>query len=303
MEQSGHFDVIIVGGSFAGLSAAMALGRALRNVLIIDNGRPCNVQTPHAHNLITHDGEAPAAISQKAKDQVLTYPGIQFHQGRAAAGKKTETGFEIETETGKRFQGRKLLFATGLQDLMPPIDGFAACWGISIVHCPYCHGYELRHQPAGILGNGDLGFEFCKMISHWTNKLKLFSNGPSNLSEQQIATLSKHGIPIIEKEIKSFIHKEGWLQQIAFTDGTALPISAVFARAATKQHCEIPVAMGCESNEQGLLKVDDFGRTIISGLFAAGDNSSMFRALSIAIGSGTKAGAFINKELIDETFV
>ncbi len=141
-----HFEVIIVGGSYAGLSAAMSLGRALRSVLVIDSGKPCNQQTPYSHNLITQDGRPPRQIATAAKAQVAQYPTITFYEGLAVSGVKTETGFAITTQTGDAFTAKKVIFATGLKDIMPDLAGFAACWGISILHCPYCHGYEVRKQ-------------------------------------------------------------------------------------------------------------------------------------------------------------
>lgn len=167
MEQK-HFEVIIIGGSYSGLSAAMSLGRSLRQVLVIDSGLPCNRQTPHSHNFITQDGEKPAVISAKAKLQVDIYKTVQFYNGLAVKALKTESGFEIETESGVVFTSRKVLFATGVKDLLPEIEGFAACWGISVLHCPYCHGYEVKNEKTAIIANGEMGFEYAKLISNWT---------------------------------------------------------------------------------------------------------------------------------------
>src|SRR5688500_15844678 len=136
METIQEYDVIIIGGSYAGLSAAMALGRSLRQVLIIDSSKPCNQQTPHSHNFITQDGETPKGIAEKAKAQVLKYDTVKFYNGIATEGTKTENGFEIKTQSGGRFTSKKLLFATGVKDQFPDINGFAECWGISVLHCP-----------------------------------------------------------------------------------------------------------------------------------------------------------------------
>ncbi|MEL6971969.1 MAG: NAD(P)/FAD-dependent oxidoreductase, partial [Bacteroidota bacterium] len=161
MKSNNGFDVIIVGGSYSGLSAAMALGRSLRNILIIDSGLPCNRQTPHSHNFITQDGEQPAAIAEKAKAQVLNYDTIRFLHGKAISGKKTENGFTITTQKEETFTAKKLVFATGVKDIMPDIGGFSACWGISVIHCPYCHGYEVKNEKTGILANGDNELQKC----------------------------------------------------------------------------------------------------------------------------------------------
>ena len=138
-------DVIIVGGSYSGLAAGMALGRALRQVLIIDSGKPCNRQTPYSHNFITQDGKTPEEIATLARQQVEKYDTVTFFNGLATNGAKTENGFEIQTASGETFSAKKLIFATGIKDIMPDIEGYAECWGISVLHCPYCHGYEVRN--------------------------------------------------------------------------------------------------------------------------------------------------------------
>lgn len=302
MEEKNHYEVIIIGGSYAGLSAAMTLGRSLRKVLIIDSGKPCNRQTPHSHNFITHDGEIPASISDKAKDQVMKYETIKFHSGLATEGLKTEKGFEFRTAKGEVFTSKKLLFATGLFDVMPAIKGFAECWGISALHCPYCHGYEVKDQTIGLIGNGDFGFELSRLINHWTKKLTLFTNGKSTLTEEQVQKIKSHNIEIVETEISAFEHTNGNIQNIVFANNSKRQVSAVFSKAAFKQHCEIPQQLGCEMTEHGLIKIDDFNKTTIPGVYAAGDNTYLFRTVSLAVGAGTKAAAFINKELIDEAF-
>ncbi len=195
------FDVIIIGGSYSGLSAAMALGRALRNVLIIDGGLPCNRQTPHSHNFITHDGEKPSVIAQKAKLQVLKYSTVQFHEGLAISGKKIDNGFLITTELMEEFTARKLIFSTGVKDLIPAIKGFSECWGISVIHCPYCHGYEVKHEKTGILANGDFAFHYAQLIHNWTKDLTIYTNGASTLTQEQLDKIALHNIPIIEKAI------------------------------------------------------------------------------------------------------
>ncbi|HYG38213.1 MAG TPA: NAD(P)/FAD-dependent oxidoreductase [Cytophagales bacterium] len=302
MTDSKHFEVIIVGGSYAGLSAAMALGRSLRDVLILDSGNPCNKQTPHSHNFITQDGETPSSISNKAKAQVLSYPTVHFINNKALNARKTGQGFMVETETGEVFQGKKLLFTTGVADIMPEIPGFAECWGISILHCPYCHGYEVRNHKIGLLGNGDMGYEFAKFINNWSKDLVLFTNGKATLSNEQINKIKGHNILLVEDPIKSIEHNAGQMQNIVFTNNRKFSVSAMFARVGFKQHSDIPEKLGCEITEQGFIKVDDFNRTTVPGVYAAGDNTTMLRAVSQAAASGTKSGAIINKELIDEEF-
>lgn len=227
MATSEAFEVIIIGGSYAGLSAAMALGRSLRKVLVIDSGNPCNKQTPHSHNFITQDGQTPKDIFENAKAQVLKYDTVAFLQDFAVDAQKTEKGFTVSTEAGRGFFTKKLLFATGVTDQMPNLAGFAACWGISVLHCPYCHGYEVRHQNTGILGNGEMGFELCRLISNWTDKLTLYTNGKSTLTLSQTEKIKSHDIEIVEKEIAMLAHTNGQIQNIVFADESTREISAV----------------------------------------------------------------------------
>lgn len=297
-----HFDVIIVGGSYAGLSAAMALGRSLRNVLIIDSGLPCNRQTPYSHNLITHDGEPPAAIAAKAKEQVLRYNTVTFLPGKATKTVQQQNGFEIQTEAGERFHAKKLLFTTGVIDAMPDIPGFAECWGISILHCPYCHGYEVRDRKTGIIANGEAGLEMAKLISNWTDDLTLFTNGPSTLTDEQVQKLQQHGIGVVEAEIERVEHNNGTITALRGKDGSTHSLEAVYARPALRQHCDLPQELGCALTEMGFLQVDEFQKTAVPGVYAAGDNTTMFRSVAAAIAAGGKAGAVLNKELIDESF-
>jgi len=302
MENKTSFDVIIVGGSYAGLSSAMALGRAFRNVLIIDSGKPCNAQTPHAHNIITHDGQTPAEISKNAKEQVLKYDTIQFHEALATDARKTDAGFEIITDSGQTFHARKLIFATGIKDVFPSINGFAESWGISALHCPYCHGYEVRNEILGVVGNGETGFQFSRLIHHWSKKLTLFTNGSSTLTAEQTQKLKAHNIEILEQEIASFAHHNGQLRELVFKDGTTRKVTAVFAHPEFEQHCKLPEKLGCALTEKGYIEIDDFHRTTVPGIYAAGDNTSLLRALPMAIAAGNKTGAIVNKELIEEDF-
>jgi thioredoxin reductase len=302
MAGNNRYDVIIVGGSYAGLSAAMSLGRSLRKVLIIDSGLPCNRQTPHSHNFITHDGETPKAIANKAREQVLKYETVSIQQGLAVSATKVENGFELTTADGVVLATRKLLFTTGVKDLMPSIPGFAECWGITVIHCPYCHGYEVKQQKTGIMSNGDIGFEFSKLINNLTTDLTLFTNGKSTLSLEQQEKLQKHNITVVETEIARFEHSNGQLKQVLLKDGSAMPLKAMYAKIPFVQHCDIPVQLGCTLTEQGYIAVDLLGRTSVPGVYAAGDNTAMMRAVSLAVAGGGMAGAGINKELVEESF-
>lgn len=302
MGNSKNPDVIIIGGSYAGLSAAMSLGRSLRNVLVLDSGLPCNRQTPHSHNFITHDGEAPAAIAALARQQVEKYGTVKFHSGLAVKGAKTAGGFEIATQSGEIFHAKKLVFATGIKDILPDIGGLAECWGITAIHCPYCHGYEARNEETGILANGDAAMHVTQLVNNLTKKLAIFTNGPSTFTTEQANKLEKHGIPVIETEIESFEHNKGKIENIVFRDGSRRQVTAVYVRASFVQHSDIPAALGCELTEQGHIKVDMLQRTSVPGVFACGDNCAMMRSVATAVATGNIAGAAANNELAGEAF-
>jgi len=302
MKDKNQFDVIIIGGSYAGLATAMALGRASRNVLIIDSGKPCNRQTPHSHNFLTQDGKAPKEISALAKQQVVAYDTITFFDGFATKGLLTSNGFEIQTEKGDKFSATKLVFATGIKDMMPEIAGFSECWGISVLHCPYCHGYEVKNEITGILGNGEYGFEFSKLISNWTKELTLFTNGTSTLTSEQKTKLEKHAIEIVEKEIKELEHVNGQLKNIIFKDGSKQITKAIYTKLPFKQNCTVAEQLGCELTEDGYIKIDAAQKTTTKDMFACGDNATRLRTVANAVAMGTLTGMTVNKELIEERF-
>ncbi len=302
MTGSQNFDVIIIGGSYAGLSTAMALGRSLRNVLVIDGGTPCNKQTPHSHNFLTNDGKTPGEIDRLAKQQVQMYGTVKFLDGLAGFGAKTKNGFEIHTTGGEVFTAKKLVFATGIKDVFPPIPGFAECWGISVLHCPYCHGYEARHQPTGLIANGDAGFEMAALIANWTNDLTLYTNGKSSLSAEQKAKLEKHHIGIIETEIERLEHKNGYVRNILFRNGTRTQVNVIYARLPFVQHSSIPQELGCELTKEGYISTDPAQRTSLQGVYACGDNVTRIRTVANAVSMGSTTGLMVNKELVEEDF-
>lgn len=303
MKKRVEYDVVIIGGSYAGLSAAMTLGRSLRKVLIIDSGKPCNRQTPHSHNFITQDGKTPNEIAEKAKSQVLKYDSVAFLNDVVIATEKTSDGFKIKTQSNKNIKAKKVLFSTGVRDIMPEIKGFSECWGISILHCPYCHGYEVAHKNLGIIANGKTAFELCTLIQNWSKNLTLFTNGKSELTKEQGEIISKLNIEVVEKDIEEINHTNGNIKHISFNDGSKTNIDAIFSRVPFDQHCKIPLELGCKTTEYGHIEVDFFQNTSIDGVYAAGDNTSPFRAVSLATSSGTIAGAAINKELIKESLL
>lgn len=297
-----QYEVIIIGGSYAGLSAAMALGRSLRNVLIIDNGEPCNRQTPHSHNFLTQDGKAPAEIANIAKEQVAQYNTIKFFNGLAKLGEKTSDGFSIQVDSGEVFSAQKLVFATGIKDIMPAVKGFAECWGISVVHCPYCHGYEIREKVTGILANGDTAKHLAPLVSNLTDKLTIYTNGKPEFSMEDLEQLEKHNIDINAKLVSEVKHQNGQMESLIFEDGSSVQLDAMYARLPFEQQCDIPEKLGCEIDEQGFIATNPFQQTNIADVYACGDNASPLRAVANAVYSGNLVGAMVNRELCEAAF-
>lgn len=296
------FDVIIIGGSYAGLAAGMGLGRALRNVLIIDSGLPANRYTPHSHNFLTHDGQTPAEIAAIAKEQVKRYETVKMIDGQAVKAEKAGDGFHVALSDGTLYRASKLVFATGIIDVFPDIPGFAECWGKSVLHCPYCHGYEVRNVPTGILGNGEYAFEFGSLISNWTSDLTIYTNGPSTLTDDQTTKLTSHDIRIVEDRIGRLGNNRGYLDQIVFVNGRMESIQALYARPAFKQHSNLPESLGCEMGDDGYIKVDSAQRTTVAGIYACGDNATRIRTLANAVAMGTTTAITLNKDMILQTF-
>lgn len=297
------YDAAIIGGSYAGLSAALALGRSLRKVVVIDDGQPCNRQTPRSHNLILHDGDHPADMLQKALQQVLAYETVSFINARAEDATFRNGLFRIRAGQDVLLEAKKIILATGLRDQMPSIPGFEACWGISVLHCPYCHGYEVKGKKIGVMANGNMAIEMTKLIRNWSRDLVLFTNGPSALDKADGEKLASLGIPVIEAAISSISHNDGRLNELVMADGSRFAADALFARPAFTQQTGLARQLGCEFTDTGLIKVNEEQKTSCEGVFAAGDNASLYRAVSVAIASGTKAAAFLNKDMIDQEWM
>ncbi|TRZ42249.1 NAD(P)/FAD-dependent oxidoreductase [Robertkochia solimangrovi] len=302
MTENQQFEVIIIGGSYAGLSAAMSLGRSMRKVLILDNNLPCNRQTPYSHNFITQDGIPPAKIAAQAKEQVLRYPTITFVSDTAISGTKTNGSFLIATRSGKEYYSAKLIFATGIKDQLPDIPGFADCWGISVIHCPYCHGYEFKGQRTGIFADVAKAFHLATLVNNLTSDLTLIIPEGASIDTVQAEKLTRNGIKILQKEIKAVVHVNGQLSEIVFIDDHRIPLDALYAAIPFIQSSKIPENLGCALTESGHLDIDEFHRTNTDGIFACGDNTSPMRSVANAVYSGNFTGAIVNKLLSDESF-
>lgn len=302
MKNNLTYEVIIIGGSYSGLAAAMALGRAGRTVLVIDAQEPYNRQTPYSHNFLTQDGIPPHEIAALGKEQVKKYTTVTFLNDRAEKATKTEKGFLIQTQSGLSIGAQKIILATGIRDIIPKIEGFQACWGTSALHCPYCHGYEVKGLPTGILGNSEAGFELAKLISNWTDNLTLFTNGKSTLSAEQTTLLKLHHIEVDERIIQKLLHNSGYLEGIEFQDHSHRAIKALYVKPKFTLHNSITTDLGCALTEEGYIQVDAQQKTSVPGIYASGDSTSRMRTVANAIATGTTAGMMLNKEWVEEQF-
>lgn len=297
-----RFDVIIVGGSYAGLAAGMGLGRALRRVLIVDSGLPANRFTPESHNFLTQDGQIPSEILKTAGEQVDRYPSVTRISSEVVGARRNGHSFSISLATGQVYEAYALVFATGIVDVIPSISGLAECWGKSVLHCPYCHGFEVRGVKTGILGNGDYAFEFGSLISNWTADLTIYTNGVSTLTREQTQKLRAHNIMVVEDAIEMFDHANGYIERIVFSNGSMTPVKAMYIRPAFRQHCELPGLLGCEMTDEGYIKVDGTQRTTIPGVYACGDSVTRIRTVANAVSTGTTTAITLNKDLIAQSF-
>lgn len=185
---------------------------------------------------------------------------------------------------------------------MPPIRGFSECWGISVIHCPYCHGYEFRNQKTGIFSNGDRAFQLTSLVRNLTDDITLLTSGEAKFNADQLEKLKKHNVEITEKVIIGIEHVGGQIKNVVFNDDIMMNFDALYSPLPFEQYCDIPLTLGCELTEQGYIKVDSFQKTTVEGIFACGDNTAMMRSVANAVAMGGIAGSMTNKELSEEGF-
>jgi thioredoxin reductase len=294
------YDVIIIGGSYAGLSAAIQLGRARRKVLIIDEGLRRNRFAAHSHGFITQDGVDPAVIAAKAREQVLNYPTITWLSARADSAQKLETsstdaGFEVLAK-GARHQSRRLLLATGVKDLLPAIVGLAERWGKAVFHCPYCHGYELNQGPIGVIAGSELSMHHALMLPDW-GPTTLLLNDAFTTDAEQLAALTARGTTLERCPISAITgHAD-----INLADGRMLSFAGLFAMAPFELASPIATDLALEM-EQGPLgatiKTDVMKETSLPGVFACGDAARPMASVALAVGDGNLAGAGVHRSLM-----
>jgi thioredoxin reductase len=291
------YDVVIVGGGPGGLSAALALGRARKRVLVCDSGPRRNAAATHIHNFVTRDGTPPNEFRQLARQQLAAYDSVDVKDVRIAGITGSKGAFQVALSTGT-VQARRILLATGMVDEMLPIERFRELWGRSIFQCPYCHGWENRDRRWGFLVlPATLGHAvpFGMQLRSWTREVAVFTNGVALFGEAR-AQLEAAKIPIHDAPIKR-LAGDGQLSAIELADGTSVPCDALFAHPP-QQQVELVRALGLELDDDGFVKADPMKReTSIPGIYIAGDSGSRMQAAIAAAASATQAAAMINMEL------
>lgn len=295
------WDAIVIGGSFAGLSAAMQLARGQRKVLLLDAGEPRNRFATQSHGFFAADGAEPGELRGRAWQQLLAYPTVQFVQGRAITAEKAAAGsFCISAETGAQYQSKTLILATGLTDTLPAIPGVAQRWGKSVIHCPYCHGYEFRNRPIAVIATGEASIHQAAILPDW-GPVTYFSQGQFMPDAEQLALLKRRGVTL-EHSAVTAVEGEGFdISHLLLADGRTVAAAVVYVAPKTAFGHNLAQQLGCEL-EQGPLgayiKTDAMQQSSISGLFAAGDMASPMHNGMLAAAAGVKAGAAAHRVLM-----
>jgi thioredoxin reductase len=300
MKMSMNYDCVIIGGGPAGLNAALVLGRARKNVLVIDEGQPRNQVTRESHGFLTRDGIKPSEFRRIAIEQIRAYPSVDFVFDAAVSITGNDGDFHITTAQGERYQGKKVLFAIGKKDVPLDINGLVEVYGKSAFVCPYCDGWELRDQRLVLIVNGAKALHLAKMISGWTSRFTICTNGPDEMTAAEKEELKQHSVPIFDTAIHSIVSNDGQVQHVELVDGTQLPCTGIFFGPKLLIGSDLPQTIGCMMTEAGTVVVDQFGKTNVAGIYSAGDAASEMYQVIAAASLGALAGMSINGELLME---
>lgn len=301
---SSLLECAIIGGGPAGLSAALVLGRARRRVALFDEGEPRNAVTREAHGFLTRDGIAPAELRRAAHEDIRKYGNVSVRRAKVAEVANERGLFRLRTEEGERFEAKKLIVATGLKERLPAIDGLRELYGRSLFSCPYCDGWELRDQPLIVIGEQESkAYHLAKTASQWSRNLLLCTNG-SPIAEGRKRALEANGIRWNESRIRVLLGTSGILDKVIFEGGEEERRRGGFVVSEWFQGSAIAESLGCKMNEKGGIDTDEFGRTSVEGVFAAGDASVISPAqLIVAAAEGSRAAMGVNGDLIHESFL
>ena len=294
-----QYDVVIIGGGPAGLSAALALGRARKRTLLCDSGPPRNAAAVHVQNFVTRDGIPPQEFRRIAADELQRYPGVELRKERVLSIGGARGSFQLQLETSS-VDARRVLLCTGLIDEMPAIDGFSTLWGSSIFACPYCHGWEIQDRRFAYLAADAEALRFALLLRGWTGDLVALTNGAFTVPADTVARFSAAGVPIDERPIARLRSDGVELTAIEFTDGRLLERDVLFAHPRQRQ-VDVVQQLGLALDDHGFVKVDETTReTSVQGIYAGGDLITHAQGAVLAAAAGTLAASRLNFALMTE---
>jgi len=294
-----HYEAIVIGGNFAGLSAAMQLARARRKILVIDAQKPRNRFSEASHGFLGQDGVAPAAIMAEGKRQLCVYPTVDFADGEAISASKSGETFSVALRDGREFTAGRLILATGVKDTLPEIPGLSERWGRTALHCPYCHGYEVRDRALGILGSHPFSVHAALLLPDW-GPATYFSQGLFEPDADQHAQLAARAVTIENTPIAAFVGTAPELEAVRLRDGRVLPLSAIFVAPKVSMASPLAEQLGCVFDDAPLgpvIRLDDRKETTVKGVFAAGDATNPMHNATLASASGVLAGVHCHQSL------
>ncbi|KML08618.1 MULTISPECIES: NAD(P)/FAD-dependent oxidoreductase [Burkholderia] len=296
-----HHEVIVIGGSFAGLSAAMQLARARRRVLVIDAGRPRNRVAAHAHGFFGQDGKPPAQIVEEAAAQLAAYPTVRRIAGDARTAERDADGrFHVTLADGSRASADRLILATGIRDELPALPGLAERWGVSVLHCPYCDGYEVSGRRLGVLATHPLSVHQAILIPDW-GPTTWFTQGVVEANHEEAALLDARGVRIERSPVVEILGDAPRIEALRLADGQVVPVDALFVGARTAMASDLAQQLGCAFDDGPfgpVVRVDAGKETNVAGVFAAGDASTPMSNATFASASGVMAGVAAHRSLI-----
>ena len=298
------YDVVVVGGGAAGLGGALMLGRSRRSVLIIDAGEPRNAPASGVHGFLTRDGTDPAALLQVGREEVRGY-GAEVVDGRVASAESVDDGFTVTLEDSRRVGARRLLVATGLVDELPDVPGVRERWGRDVLHCPYCHGWEVRDQAIGILASGPMAVHQTLLFRQLTADLTLFLHTAPEPTEEEAEQLAARGIAVVEGEVASLEVHEDRITGVWLRNGEVVPRSAVVVGPRFAARAGMLAGLGLETtaHPSGMgehVESDATGLTAVPGVWVAGNVTDPTAQVLASASAGAMAGAHINADLVAE---